>query len=91
MKIDDPDLEIIFFTTMPTLHILKKHGIPAHHIPGRKYFKDMSTEEWNALLEEELAVCFETHHPSMFIFDGAFPYRGMLRAIQNKNQSKKYG
>ena len=89
MKIDDPDLEIIFFTTMPTLHILKKHGIPAHHIPGRKYFKDMSTEEWNTLLEEELAVCFETHHPSMFIFDGAFPYRGMLRAIQNKKSIKK--
>lgn len=89
MKAIKPDLEIIFFTTMPTLHILKKYGIPAHHIPGRKYFRNMDTEEWNGLLEEELSICFEVHKPSMFIFDGAFPYRGMLRAIQHKNMTKK--
>jgi hypothetical protein len=89
MKKLDPELEIIFFTTMPTLHLLKPYGIPAHHVSGPKYFKDMSSEEWNALLEEELSICFETHHPSMFLFDGAFPYRGMLRAIQGKHSMRK--
>jgi len=85
----DSELEIIFFTTMPTLHLLKPYGIPAHHISGPKYFKDMNSEEWNALLEEELSLCFETHRPSMFLFDGAFPYRGMLRAIQGRNSIRK--
>jgi len=89
MKKLNADLEIIFFTTMPTLHLLKPYGIPAHHISGPKYFKDMSSEEWNALLEEELSICFETHNPSMFLFDGAFPYRGMLRAIQSRNSMRK--
>jgi len=89
MKKIDPKLEIIFFTTMPTLHLLKPYGIPAHHISGPKYFKDMSSEEWNALLEEELSICFETHRPSMFLFDGAFPYRGMLRAIQGRQSMRK--
>jgi hypothetical protein len=89
MKNLDPELEIIFFTTMPTLHLLKPYEIPAHHIAGPKYFKGMSSEEWNALLEEELSVCFETHRPSMFLFDGAFPYRGMLRAIQGRNSIQK--
>jgi len=89
MKKLNADLEIIFFTTMPTLHLLKPYGIPAHHISGPKYFKDMSSEEWNALLEEELCICFETHNPSMFLFDGAFPYRGMLRAIQGRNSMRK--
>jgi len=89
MKKLNADLEIIFFTTMPTLHLLKPYGIPAHHISSSKYFKDMSSEEWNALLEEELCICFETHHPSMFLFDGAFPYRGMLRAIQGRNSMRK--
>ncbi len=89
MKKLDPELEIVFFTTMPTLHLLKPYGIPAHHISGPKYFKDMESAEWNALLEEELNVCFETHRPSMFVFDGAFPYRGMLRAIQGKKSIKK--
>jgi UDP-N-acetylglucosamine--N-acetylmuramyl-(pentapeptide) pyrophosphoryl-undecaprenol N-acetylglucosamine transferase len=89
MKKLDESLEVIFFTTMPTLHILKQYGIPAHHISGPKYFKDMETSEWNALLEEELTLCFETHRPRMFIFDGAFPYRGMLNAIQAQDQMKK--
>ena len=89
MKKLNPELEIVFFTTMPTLHLLKPYGIPAHHISGPKYFKDMNSEEWNTLLEEELSVCFEMHRPSMFIFDGAFPYRGMLRAIQGRNSIQK--
>ena len=89
MKALDSKLEIIFFTTMPTLHLLKPYGIPAHHISGQKYFKGMTSEEWNALLEEELSVCFETHRPSMFLFDGAFPYRGMLRAIQGRQSLQK--
>ena len=89
MKNLNPNLEIIFFTTMPTLHILKRYGIPAHHISGPKYYKGMSTEDWNALLQEELSLCFETHKPSMFIFDGAFPYRGMLRAIQGRQNMNK--
>ena len=89
MKASDPSLEIIFFTTMPTLHLLKPYGIPAHHISGPKYFKGMDSEEWNALLEEELNMCFELHRPSMFLFDGAFPYRGMLRAIQGRNSLRK--
>ena len=89
MKEKDSSLEIVFFTTMPTLHLLKPFGIPAHHISGPKYFKGVDSKEWNALLEEELTLCFETHKPSMFIFDGAFPYRGMLRAIQGRNAMKK--
>ena len=36
MKKQDTDLEIIFFTTMPTLHLLKPYGIAAHHISGPK-------------------------------------------------------
>ena len=89
MKQQDPSLEIIFFTTMPTLHLLKPYGIPAHHISGPKYFKGFESGDWNALLEEELTLCLETHKPSMFIFDGAFPYRGMLRAIQDRDGLKK--
>jgi len=89
MKTDDTDLEVIFFTTMPTLHLLKPYGIPAHHISGPKYFKGVDSQEWNALLEEELTLCIETHKPSMFVFDGAFPYRGMLRAIEGRANLNK--
>jgi hypothetical protein len=89
MKTEDPELEIVFFTTMPTLHILKEAGFPAHHISGPKYFRGLDSTKWNGLLEEELNICFDAHKPSMFIFDGAFPYRGMLRAITAQTTMKK--
>nr|AIF03052.1 glycosyl transferase [uncultured marine group II/III euryarchaeote KM3_160_F12] len=88
MKKADATLEVIFFTTMPTLHLLKPFGIAAHHISGPKYFDDLEATEWNSLLEEELTICLETHRPKMFIFDGAFPYRGMLRSIKNRRMHK---
>ena len=88
MKKADTELEIIFFTTMPTLHLLKPFGIAAHHISGPKYFDHLDTGDWNALIEEELTICLETHRPKTFIFDGAFPYRGMLRAINNHPMRK---
>ena len=81
MRREDSELEIVFFTTMPTLHILKEAGFPAHHISGPNHFSGLDSTRWNGLLEEELNLCFDVHKPKMFIFDGAFPYRGMLRAI----------
>ena len=85
----DEEVEVIFFTTMPTLHLLKREGIPAYHLPGRKKFNDMPAKTWNKIVEENIANVFAIHKPSMFIFDGAFPYRGMLNSIQGRDEIKK--
>ena len=82
-KKHSPSTEIVFFTTMPTLHILYSEGFPTYHLAGRKKFKDMSASEWNTMLEEQLSLVFTQHSPSHFIFDGAFPYRGMLNAVSS--------
>jgi UDP-N-acetylglucosamine--N-acetylmuramyl-(pentapeptide) pyrophosphoryl-undecaprenol N-acetylglucosamine transferase len=89
VRILDPDIEVVFFTTMPTLHLLKREGIAAYHIPGRKKFQNMGAGTWNMLTEEMLANVLAIHQPSVFIFDGAFPYRGMLNAIQGDSEMKK--
>jgi len=85
----NPKIEIIFFTTMPTLHLLKREGFAAYHIPGRKKFQNMDASTWNMLTEEMLANVFAIHQPSVFVFDGAYPYRGMLNAIQDQTKIKK--
>ena len=90
MKKQDPMVNIVFFTTMPTLHLLIPEGIPAHYISGQKKYRDMDAARWNALVEEELTLAFEVHNPGMFIFDGAFPYRGMLRAINGQQMQKTW-
>ena len=85
----DPDLEIIFFTTMPTLHIPYAAGFPTYHLAGPKKFGGMDSEAWNAMVQEMLTLVLETHRPSAFVFDGAFPYRGMLDSLDTIAVPKK--
>ena len=81
---NNPDLEIVFFTTMPTLHILKELDFPTYHLSGRYRYKDMSPNVWNSVCEEMLSMVFSLHRPKAFVFDGSYPYRGMLNAIKNR-------
>lgn len=90
LRKEDSTLEIIFFTPMPTLHILYSDGFPTYHIAGRYKHSEMSARQWNGLVEEMLTLIFEMHSPKGFVFDGAFPYRGMLNAIQAQQGMKKY-
>lgn len=85
----EPEVEIVFFTTMTTLHLCKSEDIISYRIPGRKEFDDLDAAGWNALNEETLSTVFSAHRPMMFVFDGAFPYRGMLNSINGRNDMKR--
>ena len=78
-----PDIEIVFFTTMPSLQILAHDGFICYHLPGRKRYDRMDPSVWNSICEEMMSLVFALHRPKAFIFDGAFPYRGMLNAISS--------
>ena len=84
MKRRDPSLEVVFFTTNYVLHPLYAEGVTAYHLPNRKKFQNMDAATWNSQCEEMLANVFSVHKPSIFVFDGAYPYRGMLNAIKNR-------
>ena len=89
LRKQDPDLEIVFFTPMPTLHIPYSENFPTYHLSGRYKHADMDTQTWNMLVEEMLTLVIEVHKPKWFLFDGAYPYRGMLNAIGNKSSTEK--
>ena len=86
----DPSLEIVFFTPMPTLHILYNEQFPTYHLAGKYKHADMTSTQWNGLVEDMLHMVFEMHRPSWFIFDGAYPYRGMLNAVASQPHMKKW-
>lgn len=89
IRMQNPDMEIIFFTTMPTLHIPYVDNFPTYHLSGKHKHKDMDSSTWNILVEEMLTLVLETHNPKFFMFDGAFPYRGMLNSIFGRNKITK--
>ena len=49
----------------------------------------MEARTWNQQCEDILANVFSVHKPSVFIFDGAYPYRGMLNAIKNRESTTR--
>ena len=61
-------MEIIFFTTMPTLHILYLDDFPTYHLSGKHKFEDMDSTIWNMLVEEMLSLIFDTHTPKNVYF-----------------------
>ena len=85
----DPSIEIVFFTTNYVLHPLYSEGMSAYHLPNRQKFEKMDARTWNLQCEEMLANVFSVHRPSIFIFDGAYPYRGMLNAIKTRSQTER--
>jgi len=84
-----PETEVIFFTPMPTLHVPYVDNFPTYHMAGKYKFNDMSSSEWNGLVEEQLQMVLDSHNPKLFMFDGAYPYRGMLNAIRRKTKMSK--
>lgn len=86
----DPSLEIVFFTPMPTLHILYSEQFPTYHLAGRYKHADMTASQWNGLVEDMLHMVFDMHRPKWFMFDGSFPYRGMLNAVESQPLMKKW-
>lgn len=74
---------------MPTLHIPYIDDFPTYHLAGKHKFDGMDSSTWNMLVEEMLNLIFDTHVPTNFVFDGAYPYRGMLDAIHGRTNLNK--
>jgi len=85
----DPETEIIFFTTMPALQILENQGFASYHLSSKYVFDDMGSKEWNIMCEEIMSLVLKIHNPKVFVFDGSYPYRGMLDAIKGRRNLKK--
>ena len=86
----DPETEIVFFTTMPALQILENEGFASYHLSSKYVFEEMSSKTWNIMCEEMMSLVLNVHNPKAFVFDGSYPYRGMLDALKGRNNLKKY-
>jgi len=83
LKKKSPKTDIVFFTSMPTINILTKYGFTNYHLPGRYRYDSMSPRVWNSVCEEFLHLINSIHRPKAFIFDGAYPYRGMVNFLNS--------
>ncbi|MDC0055704.1 hypothetical protein OAJ94_01475 [Deltaproteobacteria bacterium] len=92
MKLMKPNLEIVFFTTYPDgFGLLEKEGFSVYSIPHKKSYQGMDSKTWNSMIQKSLEVALRVHKPYILLFDGKFPYRGMLNALPvNQNMIKTW-
>jgi len=85
-----PDMEIIFFTTSLAKHLIIQHGFVGYYFPTKTLFDPQVTgSQWNKLFLEQLRQVLKYHNPRMLVFDGAFPYLGLIQSMSQMTQIKK--
>jgi UDP:flavonoid glycosyltransferase YjiC (YdhE family) len=79
----EPEAPIYFLSSSQALDVISREGMVAYHIPPHSRYGDhLRSSEWSTLLQQQIQLIADTHHPAVFVYDGVFPYRGVLDAIQ---------
>ena len=58
-------------------------NLSLYMLPDPKSKENVSRSQWNNSCENTIYSAIYTHLPSKFIFDGPYPYRGVLNAIDS--------
>jgi len=75
------DVEPIILTLSEALPIVRRQGFFAEYFPSRDADRE-SANEWNGRLSRRVKACLAEYDPAVVIFDGTYPYRGMLEALR---------
>ena len=74
---------LVIVTSNTGLTGFNKNNVSMYMLPDPKSKDAISTREWNKSCENTLYRAICTHLPSRLIFDGPYPYRGVVNAIDS--------
>ncbi|MEW6197318.1 MAG: glycosyltransferase [Planctomycetota bacterium] len=78
----DPTLPVYFLTSSQALQAITREGFVTYHVPPHSaYDGQLDTSAWNTMLCDQMRLIVDTHAPAALVYDGVFPYRGLLDAI----------
>jgi hypothetical protein len=81
--------KVVVVSTNENLTSMTIQGVSHYQIPDPKTHRDISTSEWNDTCANVVRGAIETHIPYAVVFDGTFPYRGILNALTISPHQKK--
>lgn len=88
--LDDSELEIVHVTTEESQIRNSSKNIHYYVFPERMNMAGMNPKLWNAQCENFLNTIFDLFSPRTFIFDGDYPFRGMLNAMELRGEMNRY-
>ncbi len=74
----------IFFSMSQGLRVVAKAGFPYEYVPFSSTLQTKS-ELWHAYLEDRLLTAIDAYDAEIVLFDGTWPYRGMLAALDQRD------
>lgn len=78
------DMEAVFVSLSQAVPVVAKYGFPFVYIAS-KGETGLSPADWNAYSEKRFTEEFDRLDPDAMIFDGTWPYRGLLNAAAARN------
>lgn len=85
-----PQKEIIFFSTSLAKHLIIREGFVGYYFPTKTLFEPQITgSQWNKLFLEQLSGVLKYHNPQMLVFDGTYPYLGLIKSMNQLADIKK--
>ena len=89
-KMDDPKLQIIHVTTDDMFVTSTRKNVHYYMFPERAKLDGMNPKLWNTQCEIFLNSIFDIYSPKTFIFDGDYPFRGMLNAMESRAEMNRF-
>lgn len=85
LKQMDPKLNIIFFSTSLATEVIRETGFMFFYIPTKAIMpSSMTNSTWNEYLGRQLNEILDIYHPVALVYDGAYPYKGLLSSLGKK-------
>ncbi len=85
-----PNKEIIFFSTSLAKHLIIQEGFVGYYFPTKTLFDPQVTaSQWNKLFLKQLSGILRYHAPQMLVFDGTYPYLGLIQSMNQLADIKK--
>jgi len=81
-KYIEKGMNVINISTSIHANILKEVGITLFTLPDPKSKTNLNTKEWNETCLDLIVSIVESNNVGTIIFDGPYPYRGILNAFE---------
>ena len=87
---NEPELQIVHVTTEELGIRNPRRNVQYYVFPERMNVVGMNPKLWNTQCEVFLSNILDIFSPRTFIFDGDYPFRGMLNAVESRVEMNRF-
>jgi predicted glycosyltransferase len=85
----DNTLEVVFFSTSLATEVIRNEGFMFYYIPTKSLMPETVTAvKWNEYMKSMLQQIIDIYDPAAIIFDGAYPYGGVISSLRQNDTLK---